>query len=311
MKSRIFKKSLLYICVFLPGFPIAVLADATDGGDDDEIEASIEMDLVTIGNAQSQAGNAAVGASGLLLEAEYEGESIAFSLGLERWQYDWTNPENLPFISGTTTAPWSTFNTLQFGVAYETEGFDERWEFSYYAEAESSFEKEMSASYEYELGVDVNYELSESWHVSFVPNFEYLDAEGGEFGMDIEIEWNHDKKDGWSGEYELSTEFPETSMSYHFTPAFSTTLFLSESGTSTIRLSDSSPVIGMAGGYLEDEIQTIGARLSYEAANESYLSFSIQQNMQRQLTFIDARGVESAYSLGDSLGVSIVFSYSF
>lgn len=310
MKSRVIKKSLLFICVFSPGFPIAVLADATDGREDDESETSVEIELVAVDAAQSPGSNASVGATGLLLEAEFERESFAFSLGLERWQYDWTNPVNLPFISGTTTDPWSTFNTLQLGIEYEQE-FSDRWEFTYYAEAESSFEKETSASNEYELGVDFNYELSDAWHITFNTNYEYLDAEGGEFGMDVEIEWNHDKKDGWSGEIELSSEFPETSLSYHFTPAFSTTVFYNESGTNTIRLSDSSPVVGMARGYLEDEYVSLGARLSYEVANESYLSFSLQQNTKRQLSFVDARGMETVYGLGDSLGASIIFSYSF
>lgn len=310
MQIRVFNKTPLLTCVFSLGFPIAVFADATDGGDDEDTETNIEVQLVNVDDAQSRSGNASVGAMGLLLEAEYERESFAFSFGFERWQYDWTNPVNLPFISGTTTDPWSTFNTLQFGVEYEQE-FGEKWELTYYAEAESSFEKEMSASNEFELGVDFNYELSDSWHITLNTNYEYLDAEGGEFGVDVEIEWNHDKKDGWSGEFELSSEFPETSLSYHFTPAFSTTLFYNESGTSTIRLSDSSPVTGMARGYLEDEYLSLGARLSYEVANESYLSFSLQQNTKRQLSFVDARGMETVYGLGDSLGASIIFSYSF
>ncbi len=314
MKCRIHEKLFfLLIFIFVLGLPIVASADATDATDlPHHAESSIEIEYFNMGDSKSNTGNAQVGTSGLLIETEYEKNNIAFSFNYERWNYNWKNPENLPFVSGTK-APWSTFTTLQFGLAYEQET-DGKWEFNYYVEAESSFEKETSRSGEYEGGIDFIYEQSESWAYRLNFNYEYLDATGGEFGVDLEIEWNHHKKDGWSGEFEISSEFPETSLTYHFTKVFSTTMFFNESGTNTIRLSDSSPVTGMQGGYFEDEYNAFGIQVDYELAHETYLSFTVQQNTGRRFSFVDSTGREEAetvYQFDDTFEAAIGFLYTF
>jgi len=305
------KRFFLLPCVFVFCFPSAVIADATDvANSPHHAESSIEVEYFNIGDSKSNIGNAQVGTSGLIIQTEYEINNMVFSFNYERWNYNWTNSEMLPFVSGGA-APWSTFNTLQFGFAYEQE-ISDQWELNYYVQAESSFEKETSESNEYEAGIDFIYEPSEVWVYVFNVNMEYLDATGGEFGVDLEIQWNHDKKDGWSGEFEISSEFPETSLTYHFTPALSTTMLYGEGGTSTIRLSDSSPVIGMQGGYFEDEYSSIGLRLDYEFSHESYVSFLIQKNTDRSFSFIDSSGrTETAYDFADSIEALIGFEYTF
>ena len=195
----------------------------------------------------------------------------------ERWNYQWTKPEALPFINGIGTDPWSSFTTLQLGLEYEQE-INDRWELVYYVEAESSYEKQTAGSNEYEVGLDIGYEPSDSWSFVLNTNYEYLDADGGEFGVDLEVTWNDHSKEGWSGELEISSEFPESRLTYHFSNAFSTTLFYNDGGTNTIRLADDSPVTGMQGGYLEDEYQRVGARFAYEWGHEGYLSLSIHKN---------------------------------
>lgn len=317
MKHKIYRKWLFllaYVVVLVS--PSVASADATDGGghhrgtEAAEIEA--EISLIGVGDAKSSVGNASVGTAGVIIETEYEKNNMVYSFNYERWKYNWTNPENLPFISGTTANPWSTFNTLQFGFGYEQELTD-HWELVYIVEAESSFEKETSNSNEYELGIDIEYKPSGRWAFVLNGNYEYLDATGGEFGMDLEILWNHHSKEGWSGEIEISSEFPESNLNYHFTRAFSMTLFYGEGGTSTIRLANDTPVTGMQGGYLEDEYQSIGTRFSYELAHESYLSFSIQKNFNRQLTFIDGTGsdVETNYSFEDAIGATLSYELQF
>ncbi len=311
MQGQIFRKwffSLTYFFVF--GLPTA--AFASGGHSDSGAETNIEIEFFSIGDSKSNVGNSQVGTSGVLIEAEYENNDISFSFGYERWNYNWSNSESLPFVSGIASTPWSTFNTLQFGAAYEQD-INDQWELQYYVEAESSFEKETSQSNEYEAGIDFTYEASKEWHFTLNTNYEYLDAEGGELGVDLEIEWNHDSKDGWSGEFEISSEFPETSLTYHFTEGFSTTMFYNESGTNTIRLSDSSPVTGMQGGYLEDEYNSLGIQLDYELVPESSLSFSIQKNTGRRLSFTDSAGGEgeSIYKFGDTNEISMKYSHTF
>ena len=311
---------LLEKCIFglssivVLGTSSVVFADAAGVNrhhHDGDVESNIEIEYFNAGDSKSKTGNAQVGTSGILIEAEYEQNNMVFTLGYEQWNYNWTNPENLPFISDTFSDPWSSFTTLQFGFAYE-HGINDEWELNYYVEAESSYEKETSGSNEYELGVDFTYEASKAWIFTLNLNYEYLDSEGGELGVDFGIEWNHDTKDGWSGEFEISTEFPETSLTYHFIEELSTTMFYNESGTNTIRLSDSSPVTGMQGGYLEDEYNSIGIQLNYELAEEGYLSFSVQRNMDRQLSFSDSSGGEgSTYKFDDSTELSIMYSHTF
>jgi len=297
---------------FILGSPAIVLADATDAaGFPRHTDSSVEIEYFSMGSSKSNIGNAQVDTSGVLIQTEYEKDDMVFSFNYERWKYNWTNSENLPFVSNKTATPWNNFNTLQFGIAFEQE-INSEWEFNYYAEAESSFEKETSDSNEYELGIDFIYEPSEEWSYTLNFNLEYLDATGGELGADLEIEWNHDKKEGWSGEFELSSEFPETSLTYHFTREFSTTMFYNESGTSTIRLSDSSPVTGLQGGYFEDEYTSFGARLDYEFAPESYLTFSLQRNSDRSFSFVDRTGkVESSYEFANTVETSIGLLYTF
>jgi len=313
MKYRLFKE-WFFLLIFVFGLPTVVLADVTDSAVGHHgAETSARIDYFSLGNSKSAIGNAQVGSSGVRVETEYEIDDIVLSFNYERWDYKWTNPESLPFVSGTTAAPWTTFNTLQFGFAYEHE-IDDLWEFNYYIETESSYEKETSNSNEYELGVDFIYEPSGGWSYTLNINLEYLDATGGELGVDLEIEWNHDTKEGWSGELELSSEFPETSLSYHFTREFSTTMFFSEGGTNTIRLSDSSPVTGMQAGYLEDEYNSFGMQLNYEFARESFLVFGIQKNSGRRLSFTDSTGREDegiAYEFSDVIETSIGLSYTF
>ena len=306
------KKSFLFSCVFVFGLPSIALADATDSANfPRDTESSIEVEYFSMGDASSNIGDAQVGASGLLVQTEYETDDIVFSFNYERWNYNWTNPASLPFVSGTGDAPWSTFNTLQFGLAYEHE-INDKWEFNYYVEAESSFEKETSGSNEYEVGIDFVYKASDTWTYILNVNMEYLDATGGELGVDLEIEWNHARKEGWSGEFEISSEFPETSLTYHFTKAISTTMFYGEGGTNTIRLSDSSLVTGMQGGYFEDEYSRFGMRLDYEFAHESYLSFSVQQNTDRSFSFIGKSGkVETSYEFADTVEASVGITYTF
>ena len=299
-------RTLLTYIVIL-GFPTVASAS---GGEDGGAETNVSIDYFNVGESKSNVGNAATNTSGVLIEVEYEKGSMTYTFDYERWSYDWNNSETLPFILDTTSAPWSTFETLALGIEYEQE-INDQWEVSYYLEAESSFEREMSNSFEYEAGVDFNYEASKDWSFTVNVNWEYLDAEGGELGMDLEIEWNHDSKEGWSGEFEISSEFPETHLTYHFTREFSTTMFYNESGTNTIRLSDTSPVIGMQGGYLEDEYNSIGIELGYELTHGGTLSFSLQQNQDRQFSFLDKTGIESVYGIGDAMEASIGFTYEF
>jgi len=314
MKSRTYKKCFLPTSFFIFGLPSVTLADATDATNaPHNAKSSVEIEYFNMGGSKSNIGNSQVDTSGMLIQTEYENNNKVFSLNYERWNYNWKNAESLPFVSGTTSAPWSTFNTIQLGFAYEQE-LKDNWEFNYYIEAESSFEKETSGSNEYEAGVDFIYEASKAWVYQVNVNLEYLDATGGELGVDLEIEWNHDKKEGWSGEFEISSEFPETSLTYHFTKKLSNTMFYSEGGTNTIRLSDSSPVTGMQGGYFEDEYKSLGVRADYEFAYESYLSFLIQKNTGRSFSFIDPSGRENeteGYRFGDTIEASIILSYTF
>ncbi|VAW93599.1 hypothetical protein MNBD_GAMMA21-3076 [hydrothermal vent metagenome] len=321
MKCRIYEKWFyLLTSFFVFGQPSVAFADAPDVAGAStraphhsarHAENNIEIEYFSMGDSKSNMGNSQVGTSGVLIQTEYENNNMVYTFNYERWNYNWTNPETLPFVSGATNAPWSSFNTLQFGVAYEQE-LNDKWEFNYYIEAESSFEKETSGSNEYELGVDFIYEPSKAWVYTLNVNLEYLDATGGELGVDLEIEWNHGKKDGWSGEFEISSEFPETSLTYHFTRAFSTTMFYNESGSSTIRLSDSSPVIGMQGGYFEDEYNALGIKVNYEFTYESYLSFAFQQNTGRSFSFVDSSGrTETAYEFADTIEAAIGLSYTF
>jgi len=317
MKFMMCKKWFLFPGAFMFVLPTMALADAPGGHGHSKghfnVETNIDIEYFGIGDAKSKTANTQVGASGMRIEMESENEksNMNYSLALERWNYSWTNPENLPFFSGASGVPWSTFNTIQLGIGYEQE-FSEKWEFGYYLEAESSYEKEMSGSNEYELGVDFNYEHSDAWSYTINVNLEYLDASSAELGLDLEIEWNHDKKDGWSGEFEISSEFPETSLTYHYTRNFSTSMFYGEGGTNTIRLSDSNPVPGMQAGYLEDEYMTLGVRVDYEFAYDSYWAFILQQNSNRTLSFSNSNGVEGpSYALGNSTEVAVKFTYTF
>ncbi|PCH97212.1 MAG: hypothetical protein COB83_02875 [Gammaproteobacteria bacterium] len=278
----------------------------------DHAESNFEIEYFSAGDSKSSiGGDAQLATSGVLIEAEHETNNMVFTFGYEQWNYNWTNSESLPFASGTFRDPWSTFTTLQLGFAYEHE-INDQWELNYYVEAESSYEKETSGSNEYELGVDFTYEASKAWIFTLNLNYEYLDSEGAAVGVDFGIEWNHDTKEGWSGEFEISTEFPETSLTYHFIEELSTTMFFNESGTNTIRLSDSSPVTGMQGGYLEDEYNSIGIQLNYELADEGYLSFSVQRNMNRQLSFTDSSGAtDTTYKFDDSTEIAIMYSHTF
>jgi len=312
MKYLSYRKGFIVLtCFFVSGLVTVSFADATDSADyPRHTDSSIEVEYFSMGDSKSNIGNAQADTSGVLVQTEYEKNDIVFSFNYERWKYNWTNPENLPFISGTAT-PWSNFTTLQFGIAFEQEINDD-WELNYYAEAETSFEKETGGSNEYEVGIDFIFEPSEEWAYTLNVNMEYLDATGGELGVDFEIEWNHDKKEGWSGEFELSSEFPETSLTYHFTREFSTTMFYGEGGTNTIRLSESSPVTGMQAGYFEDEYTSLGIRLDYEFAVESYLTFSLQQNSDRSFSFIDRTGrAETSYEFADTSEASIGLLYTF
>ncbi len=314
MKRLIGKKWFcLLSSISLLGVPAVVAANGGGHGHADAPELEVEIDLFRIGDSISNVGNAQTDASGVRLESQYEINNKIFSLGFERWNYSWTNPGSLPFTAGTASDPWNTFNTIQLGFAYEHE-VSKHLELLYYLEAESSFEKEMDSSREYEAGIDFSYTPSDNWTYTLNVNLESLDAEseGAELGVDLEIEWNHHANEGWSGEFEISSEFPETTLRYHFTKAFSTAAFFSEGGTNTIRLSDSSPVIGMQGGYLEDEYNSIGMKFEYELAHESYFSFSLQQNSDRTLTFTDRAGLtETTYGFGDSVEMSFQFSQEF
>jgi len=293
--------------IVLAGLATAAYADGVDDG---SAETEVTIEYFDAGESKTTIGNTGTNTSGVLIEAEYEKDHVTYTVGYERWNYTWTNPEDLPFVSGTTAEPWTTFDTIQLGIDFEQE-INDQWEFTYYLEAESSFEKEMSSSFEYEAGVDFNYEASKSWSYTLNVNLEYLDADGAELGMDLEIEWNHDSKEGWSGEFEISSEFPETHLTYHYTEAFSTTFFYNESGTNTIRLSDTSPVIGMQGGYLEDEYNSIGVQFGYELIHGGTFSFIVQQNMNRQFSFSDKTEREVIYTLGDAMEIAIGFDYEF
>ncbi len=304
-------KKWFIIPIYISILGLPTVATAHSSGPAADNEGNIEIELFSTSDSKSSIGNTQVGTSGLLVETEYELNNMIFSFNYERWNYSWSNPENLPFASGITGDPWSTFNTLQFGFAYEQE-LNNRWEFNYYLEAESSYEKETSGSREYEAGVDFIYEPSKNWTYTFNVNYEYLDAEGGEIGVDVGIEWNHDTKEGWSGEIELSSEFPEMSLRYHFTQAFSTSIFYNESGTNTIRLSDSSPVPGMQGGYFEDEYNSLGVQLDYEFTPKRHLSFRLQQNSGRTFNFLDKSGtVGTVYEFGDSVEAMVKYSHEF
>lgn len=307
------------ICLLFVLFTFEAIADRAGpprhkGHDpsQEDAEFEIEVDIFDLGDSLSRDGNGQAGTTGIIFEAQYEIDSMVFSFGYERWAYSWVNPDSIPFSSKMGDTPFSNFTTLQFGLGYEQE-IGEQWEIGYYIEAESSFELETSRSYEYEVGIDFNYEQSETWSYTFNINAEYLYADGVEFGIDVEIEWNHDSKDGWSGEFELSSEFPESILRYHFTPQYAAAIFAGDGGTNTIRLSDSSNLIpDLQGGYLEDEYSTIGLRFDYEFKTKQRLSFSLQQNSNRQFSFTDKTGnVETIYNFGDSVQFMMSYTHEF
>jgi len=324
MKRRIYNKYFFPLtCTFVFTLPLNAFADASDWEKNAahpphhsarHIETNISAEFITIGDSKLDNGNAQVGTSGIVIEGEYEKNEISITYGYEQWDYNWINSEALPFISGANSVPWSTFNVFQFGIGYEQEKKD-KWELHYYVDVESSFEKEMSGSREYEMGIDFTYAPTLEWSYTFSISSEYQDAPGGELelGGGLEIEWNHDKKDGWSGEAELDFEFPEINMSYHFARQVSTTLFYNEGGTNAVRLSDNSPVAGMQGGYVEDSYKGFGARFRYEFSHESYVSFSLQKNTGRTLTFADSLGNETGatYSFEDTVQATFGLSYTF
>jgi len=324
MKRRIYNKYIFSLtCTFVFTLSSNAFADASDWEKTAahpphhsarHVETNISVEYFTIGDSKLDNGNAQTGTSGVAIEGEYEKNNISISYGYEQWNYNWANSQAVPFISGTNSVPWNALNVLQFGIAYEQEKGD--WELNYFIDVESSFEKEMAGSREYEMGVDFTYEPSLEWSYTFSISSEYQDAAGGELelGAGLEVEWNHDKKDGWSGEAELDDEFPEISMSYHFTRNVSTTLFYNEGGTNAVRLSDSSPVLGMQGGYVEDSYKGFGVGFRYEFSHESYMSFSIQKNTDRVLTFEDRLGNETAattYRFEDATQATFGFSYTF
>jgi len=325
MKRRIYNKYFFSLtCTFVFALPSNAFADASDWikgsthpphHSTRHVETNISAEFFTIGDSKLNNGNAQVGTSGVVIEGEYEKNEMFISYGYEQWNYNWANSEAAPFISGTNRVPWSTFNVLQFGIGYEQEKGN--WELSYFFDVESSFEKEMSGSSEYEIGANFSYEPSLEWSYTFSISAEYQDAPGGELelGGGLEIEWNHDKKDGWSGEVELEDEFPEISMSYHFIRQISTTLFYNEGGTNAVRLSDTSPVAvaGMQGGYVEDSYKGFGARLRYEFSHESYVLFSLQKNTGRTLTVEDGLGNETGatYRFEDTVQATFGLSYTF
>ena len=313
----------LYSCILFFGLSSTVSANGVhkraahggqghhSGGHHSGTEFTIEADYFNIGTSKSNIGNAQVDTSGVRIETEYEINYTTFTLGLERWNYNWKNPGQLPFTSGVAVDPWTTFNTLQLGLEYEQE-INEKWEIYYYVEAESSFEEETSNSNEYEVGIDFNFEQSKSWTYTLNINWEYLDAEGAEFGVDVEVEWNDHATEGWSGVFEISSEFPESSLTYHFTPTISATVFYEEGGTNTIRLANNSPVAGMQRGYMEDEYIGIGMRFSYSLGHDSFLAFSVQQNSEREMSFVDSTGnLNRTYQFGDSYEIGLRFAYQF
>jgi len=278
----------------------------------DQNELNLEIETFNIGDSKSIGGDAVMSATGIRLESEYEMKNgISFAFGYELWRYNWSSTLNMPFAPGTTATPWSEFTTYQFGMAYEHE-YSDQWEFNYYIEAETSFEKEMANSNEYELGADFSYEHSKSWTTTINVNYEYLDAEGAELGLDLEIEWNDHATEGWSGEFEISSEFPESMIRYHFNSRLSAAVFYGDGGTNTIRLSDTSPLPGLQGGYLEDEYTTIGFRVDYGIHKGGKLSFNLQQNSNRLLSF-QRTGVEEdiTYQFEDSVEFFMRYTLEF
>ena len=163
MKSRLLGKCFfLFSCIATLGTSLVAYADnkgVNRHHQADHAESNIEIEYFNAGDSKSKTGNAQVGTSGVLIEAELETNNMVFTFGYEKWNYNWTNSEGLPFVSGIASDPWSSFTTLQLGFAYEHE-INDQWELNYYVEAESSYEKETSGSNEYELGVDFTYEAS-------------------------------------------------------------------------------------------------------------------------------------------------------
>ncbi len=279
--------------------------------DDDSEELTVEVDYFNIGSSRYSTGIAEMEASGARIETEREIDRITLSLNYERWQYSWKNSGYLPFMTGSGPGPWTAFNTFQFGIEYEHD-IRNRWKILYYAEAESSFEEEMSNANEYEIGVDFIFEQSGKLTYMLNVNWEYLDAEGSELGVDMEIEWNSHVEKGWSVDFEISSEFPESSISYHFSDAISAAIFYTEGGTNTIRLSNKSPVMDMQRGYMEDEYIGIGFRLAFELGDENHLSFSVQQNSEREISFIDSSGsIRRSYRFSNAYEFGLRFTYDF
>jgi len=134
MMKNIMKRSIYEIWFYLFTYTsilfFSAVASANGGGDDADAEVEIGISLFSAGDSKSSIGNAQVGSSGVIIETEYEKNNKTFSFNYERWNYSWTNPKSLPFTSGIAGSPWSTFNTLQFGFAYEQE--INKWELLYY-----------------------------------------------------------------------------------------------------------------------------------------------------------------------------------
>jgi len=296
--------ALFYLLALIPVLMFPAIVSAGP-------EGSIETRLFNIGDSKSKLGSAQVGTTGVMIDGEYKTNHLIFSAGIERLTYSWKNPSTLPFSSGMSGDPWASFNVLKLGFAYE-HYIDKQWEYTYYIETESSYEEQISRSYRSEAGIKFLYEPTKTWAYTLVLNLENTDAEGADVGYDIEIEWNGDTREGWSAKLQVSTQFPESMLSYHFTRSFTTSIFYLEGGTNLVRLSDTSPVPGFQGGYVEDQYTAFGILLDYEMKRNSNISLAIQTNSGREFTFLDKNGDnKTKYKFDNSSEISIQYSQEF
>lgn len=273
-------------------------------------EGAIEASFTTLGEASSALGNSKVSTTAINLAGEYSVNKTTFTYGFEQRRYSWTQAAGTPFAPGISGNPWDAFSTISLGLEYEKR-LNRNWEVKPYIELESAYEKQRNGALSTEIGAEFTYEPNKQWAITLIAALENSDLDGSGFSGDVEIEWNPDAKQGWSGELVLGGA-PDITVNYHIDPKLTLSGFYLDAGSSQVRLADNSPVSTFQAGYVEDTYTDIGVKLAYKLAPKSVLSVALAQASERSMTFTNKTDtLEKEYEFGSASSLIVHYEYEF
>jgi len=261
------------------------------------------MQLRLIGSGVSSAGvhgsGAEVSVTGLKGLVGYRD----FFFTYERQDYSWNGAGMLPF-GDSVSDPWETLHSMSLGYARQGR-INSSWSYFAAGSVMALFEEQMQDSYGFGAAAGATYAYSPALKFTLGAGFAYHEIRTTALPV-VGLSWNKGAPTGLS----VSVGYPDTHLSYRFSPRWAIRSRIVQFNRDIFRLSDDSAVERK--GYLERRDLMADLGLEFTPVKNMSVTLAPRYYFSRELVIYDRNGDNKrTFDVADGWGGLLSVSYLF